>query len=97
MAASYLELQRGRRACAGVLLVIEKNAEWLHSNNRSRVAVGLVFGSTFSGFVYSTLTFRSLPKRSHPTKWPQQSSGDGQPYCKTQTSLYYLQGLEWRS
>lgn len=95
MAASYLELRRGRRACVGVLLVIEKNAERLYSNNGSRVAVGLEFGTTFLDL--STLTFRSLPKRSHPTKWPQQSSGDGQPYCKTQTSLYYLQGLECRS
>lgn len=60
MAASYLELRRGRRACVGVLLVIEKNAERLYSNNGSRVAVGLEFGTTFSGFAY--------PHISEPSK-----------------------------
>lgn len=52
-----------------------------------RVAVGLDFGTTFSGFAYAHI--------SEPSKvftfyeWPEQASGGGQPYCKTQTSLYY--------
>jgi hypothetical protein len=47
VAASYLGLRRGRRACAGMLLVIEQNAGWLYSISGSRVAVGLEFGTTF--------------------------------------------------
>ena len=52
-----------------------------------RVAVGLDFGTTFSGFAYAHI--------SEPSKvftfyeWPEQASGGGQPYCKTQTSIYY--------
>jgi hypothetical protein len=78
VAARYLGLRRGRRACAGMLLVIEQNAGWLYSISGSRVAVGLEFGTTFSEFAYSHISEPSKAFKFYD--WPQQSSGDGQPY-----------------
>jgi hypothetical protein len=51
------------------------------------VVVGLDFGTTFSGYAYC---HKDDPEKIFMFyEWPEQASGGGQPYCKTQTSLYY--------
>ena len=51
------------------------------------VIVGLDFGTTFSGFAY---THEDDPGKIYLfQEWPEQGSGGGLVYCKTQTSLYY--------
>lgn len=60
------------------------------ADNRTqvRVVVGVDFGTTFSGFAYA---HKSDPDNIHTFyEWPMQLKGGGKPYCKTQTSLYYV-------
>jgi molecular chaperone DnaK (HSP70) len=53
----------------------------------STVVVGLDFGTTFSGYAYCHK--EDLAKIYMFYEWPEQASGGGQAYCKTQTSLFY--------
>ncbi|KAJ7539870.1 hypothetical protein O6H91_11G112700 [Diphasiastrum complanatum] len=56
----------------------------------SRIVVALDFGTTFSGFAYA---LRADPNKIYTFyDWPMQDVGSGRPYCKTQTSLWYMAG-----
>lgn len=62
----------------------------LEPSSSARVVVAVDFGTTFSGFAYA--------RRSEPDtvfkcyEWPYAYKAGAKPYCKTQTSLYYVPG-----
>ncbi|CAM6123017.1 unnamed protein product [Calypogeia fissa] len=56
----------------------------------AKIVVGIDFGTTFSGSAYALM---SEPEKSYTFyDWPYQAAAGAKPYCKTQTSLWYLPG-----
>lgn len=57
------------------------------------MVVGLDFGTTFGGYAYYHKDI-DADKIFMFYEWSEQASGGGQPYCKTQTSLFYAPDSE---
>ncbi|CAM6113939.1 unnamed protein product [Calypogeia fissa] len=57
-----------------------------------KIAVGIDFGTTFSGFAYALM---SDPEKVYTFyDWPSQAAAGAKSYCKTQTSLWYNDNSE---